>query len=203
MNKGNVLFVDDEKMITNLLKSEFSDEEYGIHFANSAKEAFEILESIDIDVIVSDMIMPDMNGLELLSIVRYKYPHVVRIILSGYSQVNAILSAINEGEIYRYITKPWKVDQKAKKTIRDALEYAKFLKNSTKKDINAIDIYYNKFIAMLNSVANSFLVCDIDYNIKDKNNIDVDVIDDNSIEKLMNDGYKFHEISNNLIVILK
>ncbi len=61
--------------------------------------------------------MPEMSGLELLDHVRESHPHIVRIILSGFSQIPTLLSAINHGKIFRYITKPWKVDEDAKKNI--------------------------------------------------------------------------------------
>ncbi|MCT4583911.1 MAG: response regulator [Peptostreptococcaceae bacterium] len=203
MNKGNVLFVDDDKLITNLIKNEFWDVDYNVYFANSAKEAFEILQSVEVDVIVSDMIMPDMNGLELLSIVRYKYPHIVRIILSGYSQVNVILSAINEGEIYRYITKPWKVNEKAKKTIGDALEYANFLKNYRKQNPNSVEIYYDKFLHMLKNISTSYIIYDLEYNIKYKHNIEIESINETMIENFISEDYKIYEISNDFTILLK
>jgi DNA-binding NtrC family response regulator len=67
--------------------------------------------------------MADMTGLGLLRIVREKYPEVVRMVLSGYTQVSTVLTAINEGQIYKYITKPWRLEEQFKPAIHDALEY--------------------------------------------------------------------------------
>lgn len=126
--KQKVLFVDDQEEIIELIKLRLKDEEYDKYFANSAQQALEIIKAQDIDVLITDMVMPEMGGLELLEIVKDDYPQIVRIVLSGFSQVPSIISAINDGNIYRYITKPWKVDNNAKKIIKDALDYAKFLK---------------------------------------------------------------------------
>ena len=72
-----------------------------------------------------------MSGLELLREVKQKYPHVVRMVLSGYTQVTTVLTAVNQGEIFRYITKPWKLEEEFKPMIREAIEYYDF-QNSRK-----------------------------------------------------------------------
>jgi two-component system response regulator HupR/HoxA len=74
-------------------------------------------------VLITDMRMPEMGGLELLKIVKEQYPHIVRMVLSGYTQVTTLLTAINQGEIYKYITKPWKLEEGFKPAIREAIEY--------------------------------------------------------------------------------
>ncbi len=73
-------------------------------------------------VIVTDMRMPQMNGLELLRIVKQDYPNIVRIVLSGYTQITTLLTAINQGEVYKFITKPWRLEEDFKPAIRQALE---------------------------------------------------------------------------------
>ena len=83
----------------------------------------EILEKNKVHVIVSDMRMPGMDGLTFLRKVKEKYPDIVRIVLTGYTQINQIIAAINSGEIFRYITKPWKMDDEFKTVIRQAIEY--------------------------------------------------------------------------------
>ncbi len=123
MEKRTVLFVDDEERLLNSLKRGFLDEPYNTIFANSGKEALEILEKKDVHVLVTDMRMPEMGGLELLKIVKEKYPHIVRMVLSGYTQVGTLLTAINQGEIYKYITKPWKLEEEFIPSIREAIEY--------------------------------------------------------------------------------
>jgi len=107
----SVLFVDDEVNILNSLRRGLMDEEFSYHFAISAKEALKILESTKIDVIITDMRMPEMNGLELLKIITEKYPLTVKIVLSGYTQLPQILATINQVDIFKYVTKPWELEE--------------------------------------------------------------------------------------------
>lgn len=123
MNDRTVLFVDDEEKILKSLERGMLDEPCRSLFATSGKEALEILEKEDVHVLVTDMRMPEMSGLDLLRIVKEKYPHVVRLVLSGYTQVGTLLTAINQGEIYRFLTKPWKLEEEFKSVIQDALEH--------------------------------------------------------------------------------
>ena len=123
MEKRTVLFVDDEEKLLKSLKRGFLDEPYDTLFATSGKKALEILEHNEVHVLITDMRMPEMGGLELLKIVKEQYPHIVRMVLSGYTQVTTLLTAINQGEIYKYITKPWKLEEEFKPAIREAIEY--------------------------------------------------------------------------------
>ena len=127
MEKRTVLFVDDEKKILKSLKRGLMDEPYESLLASSGKEALEILQQNDVHVLVTDMRMPEMSGLELLRIVKKEYPHIVRMVLSGYTQVTTLLTAINEGEIFKFITKPWQLEKEFKPAIREAVEYYNFL----------------------------------------------------------------------------
>ena len=117
-----ILFVDDEDKILKSLKRGLMDKPYNLLFANSGKEALQILEENEVHVIVTDMRMPEMTGLELLRIVKEMYPRVVRLVLSGYTQVTTLLTAINQGEIFRFITKPWKLEKEFKTVIDQAVE---------------------------------------------------------------------------------
>ncbi|MHC4225929.1 MAG: response regulator [Planctomycetota bacterium] len=92
-------------------------------FANSGKEAPEILEQSQVHVIVTDMRMPEMGGLELLRTIKEEYPHVIRMVLSGYADTDTLLATINQGEIFRFIAKPWKSNEEFKTIIRQAIEY--------------------------------------------------------------------------------
>jgi len=123
MEKRAVLFVDDEKKILTSLKRGLLDEPYETLFANSGKEALEVLKRKEVHVIVTDMRMPEMTGLDLLRIVKKDYPHIVRMVLSGYTQISTLLTAINQGEVYKYITKPWKLEEDFKPSIREAIDY--------------------------------------------------------------------------------
>lgn len=123
MNNMTVLFVDDEQRLLNSLKREFMDEPFKKLFANSGEEALELLKDNKVHVIVTDMRMPDMNGLDLLREVKQKYPKIVRMVLSGYTQVTTLLTAINQGEVFKYITKPWQMEEEFKPAVKQALEY--------------------------------------------------------------------------------
>jgi DNA-binding NtrC family response regulator len=123
MEKRTVLFVDDEEKILTSLERGLLDESYRTLFANSGKKALEILEKKEVHVIVTDMRMPEMSGLELLKIVREKYPHIVRMVLSGYTQITTLLTAINQGEIFKFITKPWKLEEEFKSAVQQAIDY--------------------------------------------------------------------------------
>jgi two-component system response regulator HupR/HoxA len=123
MEPKTVLFVDDEETILTSLEMAVEDEPYRRLYAQSGAQALELLSKNKVHVIVTDMRMQDMTGLSLLKIVREKHPEVVRIVLSGYTQVTTLLAAINEGQIYKYITKPWRLEEQFKPAIRAALEY--------------------------------------------------------------------------------
>ncbi len=105
-----LLIVDDEENVLHSLRRLLRTEGYRILIAGSGDEALELLGKNDVDVILSDQRMPGMTGTELLQRVRKMYPDIVRIILSGYSEAGTITDAINQGEIYKYITKPWDND---------------------------------------------------------------------------------------------
>jgi len=121
--KRTILFVDDEIRLLQSLKRGMLDEPYNLLFAESGKKALELLEENEVHVIVTDMRMPEMSGLKLLRIVKVKYPHIVRLVLSGYTQVTTLLTAINQGEIFKFITKPWKMEGEFKSIIRQAVDH--------------------------------------------------------------------------------
>ena len=118
-----VLFVDDEEKVLRSLKMGLLGEPYHQLFASSGKEALEILSQKEVHVIITDMRMLDMSGLELLRTVRQEYPHIVRMVLSGYMQITTVLTAINLGEILKYITKPWKLEEEFKPAVRQAIDH--------------------------------------------------------------------------------
>ena len=122
--RNTILFVDDQSEILSLLKRLFAGDEYICLFCQSGAAALELLETQTVDVIVSDLVMPDMGGLELLSQVRERFPETVRIVLSGQSQVPSILAAINTGQVFRYLTKPWRIDAHAREIIAEAVAHA-------------------------------------------------------------------------------
>jgi len=121
LEKPSLLFVDDEKNILSSLKRLFRSEGYAIYLANSGAEGLEILDKEKIDLVISDMRMPEMNGAEFLEKVAKKWPKITRILLTGYSEVSATIDAVNKGNIYKYISKPWE-DNDIKLTVKNALE---------------------------------------------------------------------------------
>ena len=123
MEKRTVLFVDDEERVLSCLKGGLLGEPYEMFFASSGKEALEILDKNEVHVIVTDMRMPEMGGLELLRIVKEEYPHIIRMVLSGNADIQTLLTAINQGEIFRFVTKPWDFDKDFKPAVRQAIDY--------------------------------------------------------------------------------
>jgi two-component system response regulator HupR/HoxA len=123
MSQNKILFVDDEVNVLNAIKRVIMEESYTPFFAGSASEALVIMEKNDISVIVTDMRMPVMDGLALLKIVKEKYPRTVRVVLSGYTQLSQMLATINQGEIFKFITKPWATEQDFLPVIKQAIEY--------------------------------------------------------------------------------
>lgn len=103
----SILFVDDEINILKSLKRAFLDEDYNLFFAQSANEALAIMEKDYIDLIISDMRMPNISGFELLKTVKERFPTTIRVILSGYADENLVFKAIQANIAKLYILKPW------------------------------------------------------------------------------------------------
>ena len=116
-----VLFVDDEQNVLNAIRRATDNENYRSLFATSGKTALEIMEKNEISVIVSDMRMPEMDGLTLLRQVLELYPKTVRIVLSGYTQLSQILATINRGEIFQFIAKPWQMEEELLTAVRQGI----------------------------------------------------------------------------------
>lgn len=123
MNPNKVLFVDDEVHVLSSIRRAVIDESYIPFFVGSAAEALSIMEKHEISVIVTDMRMPVMDGLTLLTLVKEKYPRTTRVVLSGYTQLTQMLATINQGEIFKFITKPWTIDNQLLPIIRQAIDY--------------------------------------------------------------------------------
>ncbi len=130
-----LLFVDDEANILSALTRLFRPFGYRILTAESGAQGLEIMASETVDLVVSDMRMPEMNGSQFFEKVREKWPKPVRILLTGYAEIGATIDAINKGEIYRYISKPWEdndillvikhaLEQKALQQKHDKLEFS-------------------------------------------------------------------------------
>ena len=111
MEKGKIVVVDDEKIVTSAFKTLLKVEGFlDAHFFNSPVEALEFLKTNQPDLVISDFLMPEMNGLEFLQEVKKIYPEVSKILLTGYADKENAIRAINEIGLYRYIEKPWNND---------------------------------------------------------------------------------------------
>ncbi len=115
-----ILYVDDEQDNLMAFRAVFR-RHFKVHVAQSGQEALQFLNQQAIDLIISDQRMPKMTGVELLEKVRDRFPDIIRMVLTGYSDQQAIIDAINKGKIYHYITKPWDADE-LKFIMENALE---------------------------------------------------------------------------------
>jgi two-component system NtrC family sensor kinase len=116
-----ILCVDDEPSVLNALRRLFLDEEYTIITATSAQDGLKLLESEHPQVVLADYRMPIMNGVEFLKEVLTLWPNTIRIVLSGYADTAAVVAAVNEGQIFKFMAKPWN-DDELKLTIAKAIK---------------------------------------------------------------------------------
>ncbi|MDL2355776.1 MAG: EAL domain-containing protein [Pseudomonadota bacterium] len=109
--KRTLLLVDDEPNIVAALKRLLRSDGYQILSALSGQDGLDVLANNDVDVIVSDQRMPGMLGADFLRAAKVRYPHTIRIMLSGYTELQSVTAAVNEGAIYKFLTKPWEDEQ--------------------------------------------------------------------------------------------
>ncbi len=121
-HRPRVLCVDDEASILNALRRVFLDEPWDLHFATSGEEGLAYIAKSDVDLVLSDFRMPGMDGVTFLKKVKEIRPDTMRIVLSGYADINLIVCALNEGEVYRFLAKPWN-DEELQHNLRKALEH--------------------------------------------------------------------------------
>lgn len=145
---ATILCVDDEPNILSSLRRLFRMQGYHVLTEESGPAGLRALESQPVDVVVSDMRMPEMDGAQFLECVRARWPDTLRLLLTGYADVQLIIGAINRGEIYRYITKPWDdndillvvrhaLERKALEQEKQRLEALTQLQNEELRDLNA------------------------------------------------------------------
>jgi len=101
------LFIDDEDLVLNALKRTLRKEPFEIQFTNDPESAFRLVTEHAIDVVISDQSMPNMTGVEFFSILRRLHESVIRVMMSGQSDRETTVRAINEGQVHRFIEKPW------------------------------------------------------------------------------------------------
>lgn len=109
--RRTLLLVDDEGNIVSALKRLLRTHDFRILTANSGQGGLEVLTKNPVDVIISDQRMPGMTGVEFLGKAKELYPDTVRIVLSGYTELHSVTDAVNQGAIYKFLTKPWDDDQ--------------------------------------------------------------------------------------------
>ena len=116
--KINILYIDDEIENLSGFKASFR-RFYNIYTAESAEEGMEFLKNNEIEIILTDQRMPGITGIEFLQSIIETYPDPIRILVTGYSDIEAVINAVNKGRIYKYVSKPWNTDE-----LRDTIEKA-------------------------------------------------------------------------------
>lgn len=145
---ATVLFVDDEPSILSALRRLFRPQGYKVLMAESGAAGLALLEAEPVDLVVSDMRMPEMDGAQFLEKVRERWPDVVRILLTGYADISSTIAAINRGEIHRYIAKPWD-DQNMLLSVRDGLNRKRLEQQN--RDLQALTRAQNDELQKLNT----------------------------------------------------
>lgn len=119
-SKIKILYIDDDPNNLNAFKSAFR-KDYQIYLAPSAEEGHQILLTHEIQIIIADQRMPGMTGIEFFAMILKEFPNPIRILLTGYTDPDALINAINKGQVYRYIYKPWN-EQELRVAIENAYE---------------------------------------------------------------------------------
>jgi CheY-like chemotaxis protein len=118
---GTILLLDDEPSVLAALRRLLRGEGYRIFTAETSSAAFEVLAQHRVQVIVSDQRMPTMTGTEFFGRVKDLYPDTIRIMLSGYSELKSVTEAINQGAVYKFLSKPWN-DEELRVVIKEAFQ---------------------------------------------------------------------------------
>lgn len=148
LSRPTILCVDDEPSILSSLRRLFRAHGYQVLAAESGRAGLELLETSSVDLVISDMRMPEMDGVVFLEHVRQRWPHILRLLLTGYADISSIMGAINRGEIYRYIAKPWD-DNDIILTVQDAITRAELEKE--KKRLEALVLAQNEELRQMNA----------------------------------------------------
>ncbi len=138
MNES-ILFVDDEKQILNSLRRVFATGEYRVFFAESGEEALSILAEEEINLLITDVRMPGMSGVELLTAVKKKYPSIIRMVLSGYADESMVIQIQQDSLAKRYLPKPWK-NEELRLSVKQVFAVEKVLRSKNIMElVNRID----------------------------------------------------------------
>ncbi len=216
-SKYRILFVDDEPNVIKSMLRIFRQENYDLLTAGSAQEALSKLSKNKVQVVISDHRMPEMNGTELLREIKKRYPAIIRIMLTGYADVDAVMGAVNDGAVYKFITKPWN-DDDLRLTVSLALEqYDLIQENKTLKQKTAAQKqeikHLSRFVDVHRSQLGNHLVrlghiqeSDLEkalriqkktHKVLPKILVDMDVVDEPTIIKVIENACQISRVSPN------
>ena len=145
---ATLLCVDDEQNILSALRRLFRHDGYRVLTAISGDAGIKLLESEQVDLVISDMRMPEMDGARFLEVVSSRWPDTSRILLTGHADITSTIEAINQGQIFRYISKPWD-DQDVRLIVRHALEHKQLERD--KRRLEALTRRQNEELRELNA----------------------------------------------------
>lgn len=153
---GRIVIVDDEEMVLTSLSSFLSLEtEYDVRTYTSAEEALKFIRDSDVDLVISDYLMPEMDGMTFLSEVRKVNPEIPRIILTGYADKENAIKAINEVGLFQYIEKPWD-NEDLRIIIRNGIEKNNLMRKLQKK-IDEINQAYSDLQGIHKDIIKTFV----------------------------------------------
>ncbi len=132
--KYNLVFVDDNRQVLNALKRTFINTPYRLHLFDDPKQAIDAIPALKPAVVVADYRMPGMDGVSLLETIKDQAPDAVRFMLTGYADLKTSLAAINRGQIYRYLEKPWD-EKELKAHIQDAIAFYELNRANSSADV--------------------------------------------------------------------
>ncbi len=155
-DSASIVLVDDEEMVLTSLSSFLTLEtDYEVHTFTSAREALEFIKSNDVDIVISDYLMPEMDGITFLGKVRDIKPEIPRIILTGYADKENAIKAINEVGLYQYLEKPWENDDLLI-VLRNAMEKQHLMKKLQQK-IDEINRAYAELQGIHKEIVKTFV----------------------------------------------
>ncbi|MBN2143360.1 MAG: response regulator [Candidatus Aureabacteria bacterium] len=144
----SILFIDDEPYILKSLQRLFEDENYEILTANNGEEGLKILESRPVTLVISDYRMPEIDGVQFFLKAAELNPDAIRIMLTGYADIEVIVSAINQGQVFRFITKPWN-EEEFKLMVKDCIQHHELRMENRR--LNELTFRQNEELKILNT----------------------------------------------------
>ena len=127
--KQQVFVVDDEPEVCNSVYH-LLRHKYHVLRAHSAAEAIELMAQNEVEIIMTDQRMPVVSGVEMLQKVKSRYPEAIRMLITGYADINSVIAAINQGHVYRYLSKPWQPEELEAAVNDAAAEYRRLVKGT-------------------------------------------------------------------------